>query len=236
MKKRLFTLIELLVVIAIIAILASMLLPALQQARERAYAASCLSNLKEVGSALTHYADNHSGFLVPFEASWPVGNVSAAYWQQRLVLLKLVPHYKTTFDVSVPNGVLRCPAEKRNSLNGQSLWNSWKGTHYGMNYFAQNNHNTWGGIKYWARRRLSSIYQPSRAYYVMDAGLGIDTSGNTKYPYPSIRAGFTNIAIRHSGKFNAVHFDGHAASYTTYPLRGVSGDWKDEAWACTRWK
>ena len=54
-----FTLIELLIVIAIIAILAGMLLPALNQARARAKSANCLANLKQIGASSQFYSSDH---------------------------------------------------------------------------------------------------------------------------------------------------------------------------------
>ena len=79
MKKR-FTLIELLVVIAIIAILAAMLLPAPNQARERGRMATCQSNMKQIGTASALYCNDYNGYILAarFWTGW--GDMGGMWW------------------------------------------------------------------------------------------------------------------------------------------------------------
>jgi prepilin-type N-terminal cleavage/methylation domain-containing protein len=78
--KKHFTLIELLVVIAIIAILAAMLLPALNKARDKAQAASCISNLKQIAQARQAYTADYDDFLMPSTVSG--ANAAVINWYQ----------------------------------------------------------------------------------------------------------------------------------------------------------
>jgi len=88
--KHGFTLIELLVVVAIIAILISLLLPAVQQAREAARRTRCKNNLKQIGLALHNYLDTHSGFPPAFVSDISTTNTPGGEWSIHVRILPFI--------------------------------------------------------------------------------------------------------------------------------------------------
>lgn len=103
-KCRKFTLIELLITISIIAILAGMLLPALNKARGRAHGITCISNLRQIGNAYNLYTNDN-------EEYWPELNINTAPRQSHFEIF--TEYYKVTPKVYVcPSAPLRTSKNK----------------------------------------------------------------------------------------------------------------------------
>src|SRR5437870_2333517 len=184
-----FTLIELLVVIAIISILAALLLPALATAKQRAHAISCLSNLKQIGTAMVMYSDENSDFLVPAEYDKRNGAQFQGGWPTILYHAKYLPAEETPTFYKVAGGryVFRCPSglpeiyqfppDSRDDPEGAKAWpypseSETKKHHidcwYGINGTTRNpeiwpfNRVPLDGTRKVYQNKLSSVAKPSR--------------------------------------------------------------------------
>jgi prepilin-type N-terminal cleavage/methylation domain-containing protein/prepilin-type processing-associated H-X9-DG protein len=226
MKRNFFSLIELLVVIAIIAILAGLLPPALNQARERAKTAQCQSNLKQFGMLFLEYADNFGGWIPSSNVAPeydPVLNFDSAYGTSwvRLLLRNSSAYGNIPDTTSRKNiGILHCPS-CRTAVYGS----------YGINMMLRlqlvyNYSGCWLGTASRTFVKMDSIKKPSQVAGMGDSWDGVICHINADTVSSTFPNGPYGGEFRHPyGKqLNLWFIDGHVELLDQTQVKYCSSD------------
>ncbi len=204
-RKNAFTLIELLVVVAIIAVLVSVLLPALARARESARAMGCGSNLKQLGMFIFYYAQDYNGYVPANYAPGYGAGPNSTIETSRLVYWQLLPYAK---EDTYYWQIMKCPSDNER-------WDLPKKLPLGQTghtSYAWNNDLDLHPPKYHTRlgsgkRRWSS------ENHVSPPSFSIEDNGTW-----AIRDDFYYRTVLHRGYYNLLFLDDHVGQeVVSYP-------------------
>ena len=208
-----FTLIELLVVIAIIAVLASMLMPALTKVREKARGIQCVSNLKQAGTGMLMYAMDFNDYApISYNSNTGSGSKYKPGWAGMLATpLATADNEDVALNYVRDWKVFHCPATtnipapgKYNSANTYGVWDTWNNpaTRYVVSL---------SGGRQFVALPIRLVEKVSSTMYAID---------NTNHSnFTNVNIGYwasspDSTALRHSNAANAVCFDGHVSINT----------------------